>query len=762
MNDKSLNLGPMHSKDFSHIFNDHITNNYVKRIWLYDKLDDFIDSSSSDTPYLVIKGETGTGKTSLLANFIRSREKKYNIVYYFFDNDLTDIRDPYSFVSHLYYSLSSLYDLNIENAMLQFTDLVELLKRRIYEIDEILRDNKSKQLIIIDDLDESIISRAESLNRSIIAILHPFSHTNNYRIIFSQRERVIGLHRLYEHKTPIVLYMKDRNQEFNNDIRSYLKNCFSNTRHTDEYIEKLVNYCNGSFEHAVQIPKDMYPATDFKTGWMDGDRYTFEDLIIRNAYSNICKSHEYKLHIIESRIGDEAIPLFWQLIPLIKGGGNTLPRKIICDIIQSENAIISKVFKCLEPYLNIRLYEMKEQFCRWYHSSFGDYLANHKKRWEIKPKNTSDMVDEYIEQCINEVRIVPFSLMIGYSGRWEKGKYENKLELIKAKYLKFAFSTYDPLKIEESYNKWFRFLGQCSMAAFGERYVKYGLFFKLLSIALWSFKENLKSYDIIIKKRDNSLWEEISKKNSPTDKHKLINLYKKEIISNELGFRESKNPGHYHTDSRDSDILILAILYLSGIVLNDNKSVYDICDRVINELEPYDVDEEKSDTENMNYKWYNELEIIIDGEYVDPKQLKGYISLDDYIRVIIDSATIIYMLPSQDIWLMGQQLKTESKLAVGYLEELSKLKPGDSLKYEYLWHKFWGTRIENTYDDEIDTERRRIMQNVLYRQIWNSVTSKRKRQQLQKLIYFQRHKGLATSSACSFVIIKRRARDTKY
>ncbi|MFX1478244.1 MAG: AAA family ATPase [Promethearchaeota archaeon] len=248
---KSYNNDSTYIKDFQAVFKRHPSNSFVavaKRRQIFKIFDNFIDSKSVKSPYLFLIGESGIGKTALMANYILTKSSSF--IYYFIEYCSRDTLYPEAFIKHIYFSLGKIYGLSNSVLNLEIYDLVELLKKRLHEVANICKKQKYTQVIIIDALDESITDASNSgyhIN-SIIDVLNCLDIPDNFRILISSSRELteITLQELYYQ----TIIMAGNEQSNKADIYKYFHDNLLKYNYSEEEIEKLAENSEGNFQYA--------------------------------------------------------------------------------------------------------------------------------------------------------------------------------------------------------------------------------------------------------------------------------------------------------------------------------------------------------------------------------------------------------------------------------------------------------------------------------------------------------------------------------
>ena len=196
MNSKKLHK-PIEIINFDDVFQTHPYETYInafKRKKIFETIDCFTSTSEVKSPYLIVEGESGIGKTALLANYIYSKnqDRREEFIYYFIKNN-TSTATAQTFIEHIYYSLCWKYKLGEMRFSLNKPISSIELKNLIWQISKNELKNGKFQVIIIDALDESFEGNYIVPIESILQVLNVINFPNNYRIIISSSRAIRGI-----------------------------------------------------------------------------------------------------------------------------------------------------------------------------------------------------------------------------------------------------------------------------------------------------------------------------------------------------------------------------------------------------------------------------------------------------------------------------------------------------------------------------------------------------------------------------------------
>ena len=120
---------------------------YIERQSYFDIIDDFIRSEDN---YLVFTGESGMGKSALLANWIKKNEDSddFNVIYHFIDNPFANNNDHKVVLQHLCDEIYYLYCINRFDAYTQNID------DEMQQLINIVASREQPLVIVIDGINQ--------------------------------------------------------------------------------------------------------------------------------------------------------------------------------------------------------------------------------------------------------------------------------------------------------------------------------------------------------------------------------------------------------------------------------------------------------------------------------------------------------------------------------------------------------------------------------------------------------------------------------
>lgn len=146
---------------------------YFERPFYFDIIDSFVQS---DEQHLVFTGESGIGKSALLANWIKRNEKNpdFNLIYHFVGNSFSG-NNYESILCHICDEIYDLYDIRKDDNLNE--QIEKEAQRLVVEVSQ-----KDKQLIIVIDGINQIVTQGPGREKLLLWLPSP---SKNLKYIFS-------------------------------------------------------------------------------------------------------------------------------------------------------------------------------------------------------------------------------------------------------------------------------------------------------------------------------------------------------------------------------------------------------------------------------------------------------------------------------------------------------------------------------------------------------------------------------------------------
>lgn len=371
---------------FDYIIKTHSKGNFIakyRRKQIFDILDDFLTRANIKSPFLIILGKSGIGKTALMVNYILQRQN--NIVYYFINSNHRKTLSPQYFIQYLVKSL--VQTSNIKEIILRRTinTQTEFLNEMIEKVSmDNLRSGKV-HAIFIDGIDECIndVGIYDSSIRSIASVISSLKLPNNFRIVLSSSHDITDnpvLRLTLPSENIIKITGKDK--ENKKDIELFLKTNLRNYKIKNSEINQLVKNSQGNFQYA-SVVVDMI-----------NDSETYIQEIIKNTEEGLNDLYHLKLENIKAKNDNETWNNIVSACRVISFSISPLAPEIICDIIGIDRVNKHTIFSPIEQFLDKSIYtNINEGLCKWHHTSFQHVVENRKN---IHPHKLGDICKRII------------------------------------------------------------------------------------------------------------------------------------------------------------------------------------------------------------------------------------------------------------------------------------------------------------------------------------------------------------------------------
>ena len=374
--------------DFGYVFARRPSSEFVGRVAIKNRLDDFVQNAKPNARYLLIVGDPGIGKTAVISNYLADRSDQF--VHYFIQWRKEELDSPTKFLSHLYYALSHKYDLKTQQVPSDPGVIIEILKRRIKEISETRMSPGKREIIFVDGLDEAT---ATTVGGSTISDLLTFDLPENFGIVISTR-MIPEVNKFAESGNKNVIYLRCKDEANKSDLAEYLTSKLNKKIESPSWIAKFVARSEGSFVYATMLV-DMI---------IKGEMTLNE--IYLSTPPGLDGIYKQRLKIIEERTKDprrvDQIRSVVRMVAIVRAPHS--PEEI-CDYLCIDRFDIDSVFGAVGQFLDSDAY-VRTRKCIWFHTTFGDFIL------------TSGLFPEKEQRRYHQI-IVDYSRTL-----FEKGKYD--------------------------------------------------------------------------------------------------------------------------------------------------------------------------------------------------------------------------------------------------------------------------------------------------------------------------------------------------
>lgn len=349
---------PVQIRDFAYVFQSHPEEFFAAkgmRRRIFKQLDDFLTATYVNSPFLLIQGESGIGKTALMANYVCDRRDE--IIYYFLEAQRTRLLDSKAFAEHLYFALGWKYALSDSDYDESY--YVEHLQKRIQFISENCLPYSKIQSIFIDGLDESSAFGDATRFGSIVDVLNNIEFPDNFRIVISSSREIYDVPGL---RTCQRIVMAGSDGENKADVEQYFRDNLPMNNVQENAVDRLVDRSQGNFQYAFLAVK-MVKEEEVDIEWlMENPPFGLEGI------------YDWKLQKIRQRVKDNnAQDNIWKAIRTISLLFDCQTTQTICGILGIDPIHKQDILGPLEQFFDLSAYRI-DGICRWHHRSFHDYI----------------------------------------------------------------------------------------------------------------------------------------------------------------------------------------------------------------------------------------------------------------------------------------------------------------------------------------------------------------------------------------------------
>lgn len=714
--------------EFDEVFRKHVTNKFTRGRWIFDDLNHRLHRKNPKSPFVLVIGEAGIGKTALMANYLA--DKKDQVVHYFLEDKKRDRLNPVKFAKHLYASLSWIHGWSDVQEIRSYRDdalepPLELLRRRIEEISRDKLATGKHQAIVVDGLDES---RGEyQRNLSIIDLLRGIDFPDNIKVILSSRKipELDELHFQETGKSNVVL-ITGRDDENLKDVEKYLLANLSPEGVNAKDLELVINKSDGNFQYATLII-DMIEKGE-----------TSVETILKQPPDGLSEIYDWKLQKISERIKDkDTLEKIWKVMRIISLLLEPHTPQLICEILEIDDPRYKQnIFGPLEQFFDLAVYAGGRGKCRWYHNSLHEYV---RKRFSSSQfYGAYKQTALYVRACIEGTRGMELPPGLLHYLDWYYVT-KNYLEVVKLGQLYLRQFFTEPASNIRSIP--FLFLLTCQSAAIRAKNLRAIIFFGMV----------LFCHELILKgpegngiKPGSPDWggqmidEETLRsrvQRGDTTKRVVCRMQKfflkdtkkgpadeAPIIMIGLGLWRFLNG---EIDEYDIQLYLKSAFYNIRTMLNKESGVYDLCEKYINEWFPT-LEKEiaemqmvsrtsaKADKDSKKppivakTTYPDSVTVILNGSSESMERSE----IEDYRKNGSSKFTLMIDKLKRKVWFYKDKVAIKG---VGYelLCLLASHPPGTVLEYEQIWDLLW--KVPDPGDLKNTRDR---VQKVLYRNIW--------------------------------------------
>ncbi|MFC1782622.1 hypothetical protein ACFL02_03435 [Planctomycetota bacterium] len=336
------------------------TTDFVGRDFIFKQIDKYIADSNFPSGYIIIRGDPGIGKSSLMAQLINTK----GYIVHHFNIALQSINTPQLFLGNICARLIGLYQLPYNILPKGYYENGSFFNSIIGQISEIL-DAHNPLVIIIDALDE--VKYPQELGISNPLYL-PFSLPNDIYIVMTVRNKYEFT---FQSTNVRELLLEPKSEENKKDIREYIECCLSKEgvknwmkNHgidNNNFVDLMWQKSEGNFmylRHVIpaiergrfskgtmnELPQGLLAY--YRSHWTQMQKYDFE------RFERICQPVVCVLAAAQEAVSVDQISEWTKL----------------------EQVQVQNVFKEWLEFLHLESGPKSEKQYRIYHSAFREFL----------------------------------------------------------------------------------------------------------------------------------------------------------------------------------------------------------------------------------------------------------------------------------------------------------------------------------------------------------------------------------------------------
>jgi hypothetical protein len=349
-------------QEFEALVNER-TRNFVGREYIFSALDQFLNETEFQCGYVIISGEPGIGKTSLLAQLVKNKGYLHHF------NVLTqNIRSSRDFLSNVCAQVIVRYELEYsslpENKTKDSGFLVELLNEAAKNV------QNHPIVVLVDALDEAddleIAPGGNSLNL-------PRDLPNGvYFVVTTRRDQTYRLEVAHQKH----LYLRDDDPRNLDDVRHYIKNYLDTHREKlserltewnvdeNQFSQILTQKSEGNFMYLVKVLDDIVKG-----------RLTIANVNdIHNLPEGLRNYYHAHWEIMERTGKEQFGDIYKKVICHIAAIDTPISVRKLAEYTGLELSEVSSAIRQWESFLNIFTSPKGETLYSIYHCSFQDFL----------------------------------------------------------------------------------------------------------------------------------------------------------------------------------------------------------------------------------------------------------------------------------------------------------------------------------------------------------------------------------------------------
>lgn len=350
-------------REFQTLVNER-TRIFVGREYIFKAIDDLIASPEFASGYILIHGEPGIGKTSIIAQLVKTHGYLHH-----FNISTQNIRSTSSFLSNICSQLILRFELKHANLPEDATKDSGFLNKLLAEVSE--QKTNRPIIILIDALDEvDDLGLSPNSNRLYL----PPSLPDNIYIIVTTREQV-NYRLLVDNRQDI--YIRDDDPRNVEDVYAYIKKFIDEneslllrrasswTSLKSEFIDVLAKNSQGNFMYLVHILRDI---RDGKMDVLSSGNIQNLPVGLREYYQRHWQSMQAK----DKELFDKYEKPIICILATVK---EPIVFEQLSEWTHLFDLDIRQTLDKWREFLNINTNAQGKQVYRIYHTSFQDFLS---------------------------------------------------------------------------------------------------------------------------------------------------------------------------------------------------------------------------------------------------------------------------------------------------------------------------------------------------------------------------------------------------
>jgi len=351
-------------RQFQSLVNER-TQGFVGRDFIFRAICNLVRSPDFPSGYIIIHGEPGIGKTSLMAQLI----KKQGYLHHF-NIASQNIRSARDFLGNLCAQIIAVFKLDYATLPPEAIQDSGFLSQLIQEASARLKD--IPLIILIDALDEA---EHFGLSSNANCLYLPQSLPKNVFFVVTTRERVD--YRLFVDRRQDI-YLRDDDLDNLKDIREYVRN-FINENQTQmtmriaewglaegEFVEVITSKSQGNFMYLVHVLRDI-----------QNGKFTPKNMEnIHNLPKGLYAYYQRHWRLMRKQDIDRFEKYYEPVVCILATVREPVSIAKVVEWTKLKPMAVKRVIQDWREFLNLERAEDGTFLYRIYHASFQDFLKD--------------------------------------------------------------------------------------------------------------------------------------------------------------------------------------------------------------------------------------------------------------------------------------------------------------------------------------------------------------------------------------------------